>query len=62
MKYKVFATVTVYVETWFEDDGVLDLEDQAHDQVRATLSVLVDDDDVAEVGDITLEPLVAIED
>ena len=62
MKYKVFATVTVYVETWFEDDGVLDLEDQAHDQVRATLSVLVDDDDVAEVGDITLEPLVVIED
>ena len=37
-KYKVTGKVTVYVDTWFEDDEKTDLEDQAYDQIRELVS------------------------
>lgn len=34
MKFKVTGKVTVYVDTWIEDDEKHDLNDQAYDQIR----------------------------
>jgi len=58
-KYKVEGRVTLYVDTWFEDDEKIDLKDQAYDAIR-DLVVSVEavssgcGDDVT-IGDIEID-------
>lgn len=57
-RYEVTAKVTVYVETWVDDDEKFDLNDQAYDQVRDLVCTIehtcVGSGDNVELGDIEI--------
>lgn len=60
-KYKVTGKVTVYVNTWFEDDEKTDLNDQANDQIRDLVSFVEHtcpgSGDEVDVADIEVESM-----
>lgn len=59
MKHKVTGKVSIYVNTWIEDDGKTDLKDQAYDQIRDLVSSVehtcMGSGDVVDIADIEVE-------
>lgn len=57
VKYKVSGSISVAVETWFEDSGKLDLRDQAMEAIENAANIsksFSDDVDSVDIVDVKM--------